>query len=335
MSDKNLVSRKDKFKPKKSTAVAQAAATSVGGALPPPPPPPIDEVEASRAPLMDHLVELRQRLMRILYTLVVLFIGAWFITEPVLSFLLTPLGDAALRAGRPPDELFVAQTTAPLEMLFVKLKLAFVMALAVGFPFIAYQVYAFVAPGLYKSERAAVMPFLFVMPLLFAVGASLVYYSVLPTFMDLSFSQELVGTNVKAVYVPKVKEYYELTISLLMCFGFAFQLPIVIALLALAGVVKSSMLRKGRKFALLIIFVVAAVVTPPDPFSQFILGIPLYGLYEAGIIVAWLIERGRNRREAAEAKAEEEEARREAAEEESRRRAAAQAAPSGTVPAGE
>jgi len=208
MSDKNLVSRKDKLKPKKSTAVAQAAATSVGGALPPPPPPPIDEVEASRAPLMDHLVELRQRLMRILYTLVILFIGAWFITEPVLSFLLTPLGDAALRAGRPPDELFVAQTTAPLEMLFVKLKLAFVMALAVGFPFIAYQVYAFVAPGLYKSERAAVMPFLFVMPLLFAVGASLVYYSVLPTFMDLSFSQELVGTNVKAVYVPKVKEYY-------------------------------------------------------------------------------------------------------------------------------
>lgn len=328
MSEKNLVSRKDKIKPKKSTALASTANAS-------PPPPPIDEVEASRAPLMDHLVELRQRLMHILYALVILFCAAWFVTEPVLSYLLTPLGDAAHRAGRPPDELFVAQTTAPLEMLFVKLKLAFVMALAVGFPFVAYQIYAFVAPGLYKNERSAIMPFLFVMPFLFAIGATLVYAFVLPTFMDLSFSQELIGANVKAVYVPKVKEYYELTISLLMCFGFAFQLPVVIALLAMAGVVRSSALRKGRKFALLGIFVVAAVVTPPDPFSQFILGIPLYLLYEAGIGVTWLIERGRKRREAAETKAEEEEARRETTEEESRRRAAAQATPSGAAPAGE
>jgi sec-independent protein translocase protein TatC len=180
------------------------------------------------------------------------------VTDTVLNYLLTPLGDAAHRAGRPLDELFVAQTTAPLEMLFVKLKLAFVMALAVGFPFIAYQVYSFVAPGLYKNERMAVLPFLFVMPPLFAAGAALVYYFVMPAFMDLSFSQELVGTNVKAVYVPKVKEYYELVISLLMCFGFAFQLPVVMALLSMAGVIQSSFLRGGRKYALLVIFVVAA-----------------------------------------------------------------------------
>lgn len=298
--------------------------------------PEVDEVEASRAPLMDHLIELRNRLMQVLIVLFVLFCAGWFVADIVLNFLLTPLGDAAHRAGRPANELFMAQTTAPLEMLFVKLKLSFVMALAVGFPFIAYQGYAFVAPGLYKNERAAVMPFLFVMPVLFAAGAALVYMFVLPTFMDLSFSQELTGTNVQAVYVPKVKEYYELTISLLMCFGFAFQLPIVIALLSQAGVVQASALRKGRKFALLGIFVIAAIVTPPDPFSQFILGIPLYFLYESGIIVAMLIERGRKRRDAAEAKREEEEERREAAEEARRRAAVASVTTQqGTLPAGE
>ena len=193
-------------KDKKKAAGSPALATG----------PVIDEVEASRAPLMDHLTEARDRLMRILFVLVVLVVCAWFVTDTVLNFLLTPLGDAAIRAGRPADELFVAQSVAPLEMLFVKLKLAFVMALAVGFPFIAYQVYAFVAPGLYKNERMAVLPFLFVMPILFAAGAALVYFYVMPAFMDLSFSQELTGTNVKAVYVPKVKEYYELIISLLM-----------------------------------------------------------------------------------------------------------------------
>ena len=297
--------------------------------------PPVDEVEASRAPLMEHLIELRNRMTHSLIVVGVLFCAAWFVTDQVLNYLLTPLGDAAHRAGRPLDELFVAQTTAPLEMLFVKLKLAFVMALAAGFPFIAYQVYAFVAPGLYKNERGAVLPFLFVMPILFVAGAALVYFFVLPAFMDLSFSQELVGTNVKAVYVPKVKEYYELTISLLMCFGFAFQLPIVMSLLSMAGVIQSSFLRKGRKYALLVIFVVAAVVTPPDPFSQFILGVPLYFLYESGIIMAMLIERGRKRREAAEAKREEAEEKREAAEEARRRGTAAASASTGAAQPGE
>ena len=298
--------------------------------------PEVDEVEASRAPLMEHLIELRKRMTHSLIAVGILFCGMWFVTDAVLSFLLTPLGDAAHRAGRPLDELFVAQTTAPLEMLFVKLKLAFVMALAVGFPFVAYQIYAFVAPGLYKNERSAIMPFLFVMPPLFAAGAALVYYFVMPAFMDLSFSQELVGTNVKAVYVPKVKEYYELAISLLMCFGFAFQLPVVMALLSMAGVLQASFLKSGRKYALLMIFVVAAIVTPPDPFSQFVLGVPLYMLYESGIIIASLIERGRKRRDAAEAKREEDEARREAAEEARRRAAAAASAtPPGSLPAGE
>lgn len=262
---------------------------------------PIDEVEASRAPLMDHLVELRTRLTRILICIAVLFCGGWFVAQTGLDMLLVPFSDAAVRHGREGTDVVF---TAPLELLFIKLKLSFLLALAAGFPYIAYQVYAFVAPGLYKKERLAVLPFLFVMPVLFVAGAALVYYSVLPIFMDLSFDQEFSGAAARVSYLPKVKEYYDLAISLLTAFGLAFQLPVVIALLSRAQVVDAAGLRKGRKYAILGIFVVAAVMTPPDPFSQFILGIPLILLYEMGILAAALIERGRKRAEAEEAKRE-------------------------------
>ena len=299
--------------------------------------PEVDEVEASRAPLMDHLVELRNRLVRILWVVGILFLGGWYVTEWVLAFLLQPLSDAAHRAGRPLTETIETVTTAPMEMIFVKLKMSFLLAVAVGFPYIAYQIYAFVAPGLYKNERMAVLPYLFVMPVLFTAGGWLVYAFVLPTFMDLSFSQEFTAAGAKVVYLPKVKEYYELSISLLTCFGFAFQLPVVISLLARAGVVKASGLRKGRKFALVVIVFAAMFMTPPDPFSWVILSVPLFLLYESGIMVAMVIERGKKRREAQEAREEEAEARREAAEEEARRRMAVASVttPQGTLPAGE
>jgi sec-independent protein translocase protein TatC len=302
-----------------------------------PPEPAIDEVEASRAPLMDHLLELRDRLVRILWVIGILFLAGWYVTEPVLAYLLQPLSDAAHRAGRPLEETIETVTTAPMEMIFVKLKMSFLLAVAGGFPFIAYQIYAFIAPGLYKNERSAVLPYLFLMPMLFAAGGALVYQYVLPTFMDLSFSQEFTAAGAKVVYLPKVKEYYELTISLLTAFGFAFQLPIVMSLLARAGVVNAGGLRKGRKFALVVIVFAAMFMTPPDPFSWVLLSVPLFLLYESGIIAAMLIGRARKRREAADAKREEEEARREAAEEESRRRAAAaaQSATQGALPAGE
>lgn len=296
--------------------------------------PEVDEVEASRAPLMDHLLELRDRLVRILVVVGVLFLAGWYVTEPVLAYLLQPLSDAAHRAGRPLTETIETVTTAPMEMIFVKLKMSFLLAVAAGFPYIAYQVYAFIAPGLYKNERAAVLPYLFVMPILFVAGGALVYQYVLPTFMDLSFSQEFTAAGAKVVYLPKIKEYYELSISLLTAFGFAFQLPVVISLLARAGVVQVSMLRKGRKFALVVIVFAAMFMTPPDPFSWVLLSAPLFLLYESGIIAAMLIQRGRARREAADAKREEEEEAREAAEE-ARRRAAAQASGQTALPAGE
>jgi sec-independent protein translocase protein TatC len=298
-------------------------------ALPNPnPAEPVDEVEASRAPLMDHLVELRTRLVRILVCIVVLFIAAWFVTQKCLDLLLVPFSEAALRHGKEGAQVVY---TAPMELLFIQLKLGFLIALAAGFPYIAYQIYAFIAPGLYKKEKMAVMPFLFVMPVLFVAGAAIVYYSVLPIFIDLSFSMEFKGTSASVSYLPQVKPYYELAISLLTAFGLAFQLPVVIALLSKAGVVQASGLRKGRKYAILAIFVVAAIMTPPDPFSQFILGVPLCLLYESGIICASIIERGRKRREAEEAKREEEEAKREAAA--AQRRAATAAPPPGQLPA--
>ena len=291
---------------------------------------PVDEVEASRAPLMDHLVELRSRLVRILVAFVVLFIAAWFVTQKGLDLLLVPFSEAAVRHGKDGAQVVY---TAPMELLFIQLKLGFLIALAVGFPYFAYQVYAFVAPGLYKKERTAVLPFLFLMPLLFLAGAALVYYSVLPIFIDMSFSMEFQGQSASVSYLPQVKPYYELAISLLTCFGLAFQLPIVVALLAKAGVVEASGLRKTRKYAYVVIFIVAAVMTPADPFSVWILSIPLCLLHEAGIIAAAMIGAARKRQEEEDARREAEEEAREAAAAKRRAEKASQGAPA--LPAGE
>lgn len=256
-----------------------------------------DEVEASRAPLMDHLTELRTRLIRCLWAILILFTVGWFVADQGLDWLLTPMSAAAKRHGRDFTE---AVFQSPLEILFTKLKLSFLIAIAIGFPWFAYQVYGFVAPGLYKKERAAVMPFLFVMPILFLAGGAMVYYLVLPQFMDLAFASEFKGQAAQLRYQPKVKEYYDLAIALLTTFGLAFQLPIVLALLAHAGVVTSKGLRKWRKWAMIGIFITAAAVTPPDPVSWCLLAIPIMILYEFGVVLAAVIGGRKAKAEAAE-----------------------------------
>jgi sec-independent protein translocase protein TatC len=288
---------------------------------------PVDEVEASRAPLMDHLNEARTRLIRCLWAVLIFFTIGWFVSEKSLDYLTIPLTQAFERhelqmqkahdltvpaaavqpgaappAGQPavlPQMKAVYQ--APLEILFTKLKIAFVISLAASFPWISFQVYGFVAPGLYKKERAAVMPFLIVMPVLFVIGAALVYFIVLPQFMDLAFASEFQGeaSKIRVEYQPKIKEYYDLAIALITTFGLAFQLPVVIALLAFAGVINAKGLRKWRKYAMVVIFIIAAAITPPDPVSWCILAIPIMLLYEAGIIASALI--GRAKRKADEA----------------------------------
>ena len=282
-----------------------------------------DEIEASRAPLLDHLVELRKRLVICVAAIVVGFIVCFAFAAPIYTALLHPFEMAAQlfaaqKAGHssgPFDLLLVLVGqkevpsiageglrlvfTAPLEFFFTKLKLAGFGAVVLTFPVLAWQVYAFVAPGLYKRERYAFLPFLVAAPVLFVLGAALVYFIILPFVLWFSLSQQIVGAGAISVeLLPKVSDYLTLVTTLLMAFGLCFQLPVVLTLLGMAGIVSSKMLSSGRRYAIVGVFVVAAVVTPPDPISQTLLALPIILLYEISIWCVRLIERRRNKAEA-------------------------------------
>lgn len=250
-----------------------------------------DEVEASRAPLMAHLEELRDRLIWVLGAVAAGFAVCFVYAEWIYNVLLVPFEDAARQVRG--DELELQLIfTAPLEFFFVKLKLALFGAIALAFPVIAYQVWAFVRPGLYKNERLAFTPFLVASPVLFAAGMAFVYYLILPFVMSFALGQEQMGAEGRAQIqlLTRVSEYLNLVTTLALAFGVSFQLPVMLSLLGKAGLLTSGDLVRSWKFALVGIAAFAAFVTPPDPISQIFLAAAMFGLYGLSILAVKLVE---------------------------------------------
>ncbi len=251
-----------------------------------------DEVEASRAPLLDHLVELRKRLLVCVVTVVLGFVGCFFFADHIYRFLVRPFYDAGDRSGTIDMEDLRLVFTG-LEYFFSKLRLALFGGIVLSVPILAFQVYAFVAPGLYKNERAAFLPFLMVSPVLFIAGASLVYYFILPQVLGFALNQQYPGGEgeVSIELLQSVSDYLNLVTTLILAFGFAFQLPVILTLLARVGLITSQTLIKSWKYALVGIFVVAAFLTPPDPISQIGLGLCVFALYWLSVLSVWFMEK--------------------------------------------
>jgi sec-independent protein translocase protein TatC len=280
------------------------------------------EIESSRAPLMEHLVELRQRLIVSIAALLVGFLVCFFFAKNIFIVLVHPFEMAtalvAVQKGAGHGYFDMLLTllgikpmpvtantgmvfTAPLEFFFTQVKLAGFGGLVVAFPVIGWQIYRFVAPGLYKRERMAFLPFLLASPVLFAMGAALVYFIMLPFVLWFGLSQQITGVGkVSVQMLPKVSDYLDLVTALLLAFGLCFQLPVVLSLLGMAGIISSATLRSVRRYAIVGVCALAAVVTPPDPISMLSLAVPLVLLYEVSIWCVKLIEVRRTKDEAAE-----------------------------------
>jgi len=248
-----------------------------------------NDLEASRAPLIAHLVELRDRLKWAVLFFFMAFCLCYYFATDIYYFLVNPLYDIYLEKGiENPRMIYTALT----EAFFTFLKVAFYGALFISFPIIALQIYKFAAPGLYKDEKKAFLPFLIATPVLFALGASLVYYFIFPLAWRffLGFQTATMDSGMAIELEAKVNEYLSLVLKLMFAFGLAFQIPVAITLLSRAGIVHSDDLKKRRKYAIVIAFLVAAILTPPDLISQIGLGIPIIILFEISIILTKLFE---------------------------------------------
>lgn len=249
------------------------------------------ELNENKQPLLAHLVELRSRLIKTMIMITLLFFIFYLFADNIYNFLVQPYANAV--EGEEGRRLIF---TALHETFFTYIKVALFAALFISLPFLLIQLWIFVAPGLYKNEKNVVAPYLLATPILFILGSALVYYLIMPLAIKFFLSFESIGGNgaLPIQLEAKVNEYLSLIMRLILAFGLCFQLPVALTLMARVGLVSSEGLKKNRKYVIVGIFAIAAILTPPDPISQIGLGIPILLLYELSIIAVSFIEKRKN-----------------------------------------
>ena len=250
-----------------------------------------NELNKDKQPLLEHLIELRSRIIKTMIMIIVFFIFFYIFADNIYNFLVKPYANAV--AGEEGRRLIF---TALHETFFTYIRVAIFASLFVSLPFLLIQLWIFIAPGLYKNEKNVVLPYLLATPILFILGSALVYYLIMPLAIKFFLSFESIGGNgaLPIQLEAKVNEYLSLIMRLILAFGVCFQLPVALTLMARVGLVSSEGLKKNRKYVMVGVFAIAAILTPPDPISQIGLGIPILLLYELSIIAVSFIEKRMN-----------------------------------------